>query len=44
MVRASQEELYGSLIEIFSKDGDLIIDIGSMQKVSSIKVSHFHFP
>ena len=29
-------ELYGSLIEVFSKDGDLIIDIGSMQMVSSI--------
>ena len=27
-------ELYGSLIETFSKDGDLIIDIGSMQMVS----------
>ena len=29
-------ELYGSLIEVFSKDGELIIDIGSMQMVSSI--------
>ena len=29
-------ELYGSLIEVFSKDRELIIDIGSMQMVSSI--------
>ena len=29
-------KLYGSLIEVLSKDGDLIIDIGSMQMLSSI--------
>ena len=36
-------ELYGSLIETFSKYGDLILDIGSMQMVSSIITLSFFF-
>ena len=38
-----KELIYGSLIETFSKYGDLILDIGSMQIVRSIITLSFFY-